>query len=121
MRARLFDSPAAAQGVGAIGGTVADESGAVLPGATVTLSNPPDDRRQSDRRDRRARRVSVHQAGAGHLYRARRAAGFRRPLKRTIVVNADVTARVDLQLEIGALEEGIIVKGESPLLDTTQR
>jgi len=32
--------PAAAQGVGAIGGTVMDQSGAVLPGATVTLSSP---------------------------------------------------------------------------------
>src|SRR5437870_13633560 len=32
--------PALAQGVGAIGGTVRDESGAVMPGATVTLSSP---------------------------------------------------------------------------------
>ena len=31
--------PASAQGVGAIGGIVTDESGAVLPGATVTLSS----------------------------------------------------------------------------------
>ena len=32
--------PAAAQGVGAIGGTITDQSAAVLPGVTVTLSNP---------------------------------------------------------------------------------
>ena len=32
--------PVMAQGVGAIGGTVSDPSGAVLPGVTVTLSNP---------------------------------------------------------------------------------
>ena len=32
--------PARAQGVGAIGGTITDGSGAVLPGVTVTLSNP---------------------------------------------------------------------------------
>ena len=31
---------AMAQGVGAIGGTIVDQSAAVLPGATVTLSNP---------------------------------------------------------------------------------
>jgi len=30
-----------------------------------------------------------------------------------------VTVRVDLKLDIGTLEEGVIVKGESPLLDTT--
>ena len=33
-------APAAAQGVGGIGGTIADKSGAVLPGATVTLASP---------------------------------------------------------------------------------
>src|SRR5437764_15426053 len=31
--------PAVAQGVGSIGGTVMDTTGAVLPGATVTLSS----------------------------------------------------------------------------------
>ena len=35
-----WTTPAIAQGVGAIGGTIADNSGAVLPGATVTLSSP---------------------------------------------------------------------------------
>src|SRR5262245_16570906 len=33
-------SSAAAQGVGSIGGTVSDSSGAALPGVTVSLSNP---------------------------------------------------------------------------------
>ena len=32
-------APASAQGVGAIAGTVTDASGAVLPGATVTLTS----------------------------------------------------------------------------------
>ena len=31
--------PSSAQGVGAIGGTVMDSSGAVLPGVTLTLSS----------------------------------------------------------------------------------
>src|SRR5262245_58275165 len=35
-----LSASAFAQGVGAIGGSVTDDSGAVLPGATVTLSNP---------------------------------------------------------------------------------
>jgi hypothetical protein len=45
--------------------------------------------------------------------------GFRAAIQENVIVVADNTARVDLHLEIGALEEGIIVKGESPLLDTT--
>ncbi len=35
-----FAPVAVAQGVGAIAGTVTDSSGALLPGATVTLSSP---------------------------------------------------------------------------------
>ena len=45
--------------------------------------------------------------------------GFRSVEQRNIVVNADATARADLTLSIGGLEEGIIVSGEAPLLDTT--
>jgi len=37
-----------------------------------------------------------------------------------IVVNSDTTTRVDLHLEIGAVEESITVSSQSPLLDTTQ-
>jgi len=46
-------------------------------------------------------------------------AGFRSAVQENVVVNADATARVDLRMEIGTLEEGVLVKGESPLLDTT--
>ena len=36
-----------------------------------------------------------------------------------MIVNADVTARLDLKLEVGAVEEDVTVTGQSPLLDTT--
>ena len=45
--------------------------------------------------------------------------GFRTVEQRNIVVNADAIARADLTLPIGQLEEGIVVSGEAPLLDTT--
>ena len=45
--------------------------------------------------------------------------GFRTVEQRNIVVNADAMARADLTLPIGQLEEGIVVSGEAPLLDTT--
>ena len=46
-------------------------------------------------------------------------AGFRPAEQRNIVVTADATARADLVLPIGQLEEGVVVSGEAPLLDTT--
>ena len=45
--------------------------------------------------------------------------GFRPAEQRNIVVNADQTARADLALTIGQLEEGVVVSGQAPLLDTT--
>ena len=45
--------------------------------------------------------------------------GFRPVEQRNITVSADATARADLSLPLGQLEEGVVVSGEAPLLDTT--
>lgn len=112
--------PAMAQGVGAIGGTIADGSGAVLPGATVTLSNPLGSigGNQSAATDDRGAFQFLRLVPGTYTVKAE-LQGFRPAVQTDVVVNADVTARVDLKMEIGTLEEGITVKGESPLLDTT--
>ena len=44
--------------------------------------------------------------------------GFRPVEQSNVTVNTDATARADMKLPIGTLEEGIIVRGDSPLLDT---
>jgi len=111
---------ARAQGVGAIGGTVADASGAVLPGATVTLSNPLGSigGNRETVTDARGAFQFIRLVPGTYTVKAE-LEGFRAATQESIVVNADVTARVDLKLEIGALQEGITVSGQSPLLDTT--
>jgi hypothetical protein len=112
--------PAIAQGVGAIGGTITDQSGAVLPGVTVTLSNPLGTigGNQSTVSDERGAFQFIRLVPGSYTVRAE-LTGFRPASQEGVVVNADVTARVDLRLQIGTLEEGLIVKGEAPLLDTT--
>lgn len=109
-----------AQGVGAIGGTIADTSGAVLPGVTVTLANPAGiiGGNQTAVTDDRGAFQFIRLVPGTYNVQAQ-LPGFRPAAQENIVVSADATARVDLKLEIGALEEGIIVKGEAPLLDTT--
>ena len=116
----VFTVPAAsAQGVGGIGGTIADSSGAVLPGATVTLSNPGTiGGNQQTTTDGRGAFQFLRLVPGTYGVKAE-LAGFRTSALDGIVVNADVTVRADLKLDIGTLEEGLIVKGESPLLDTT--
>jgi hypothetical protein len=112
-------SPAAAQfGVGAIGGTVIDESGAVLPGVTVTLSNPGviggDQTTVSDASGayQFTRLVPGTYTVKGELQ------GFRSAIQEGVVVNADRTARADFRLQVGNVAETVTVTGESPLLDT---
>ena len=110
---------AAAQGVGAIGGNVVDSSGAALPGVTVALSNPGViGGTQEAITDQRGtyeftRLVPGTYSVRGSLL------GFRTSVQEGIVVNADGTTRADIKLEIGSLEETIIVSGQAPLLDTT--
>lgn len=115
-------APALAQnaGLGAIAGTVTDSSGAVLPGATVTLSSPQNTigaSQQAVSDDRGAYQFLRLQAGTyivkGELQ------GFRPFEVRDILVNANATARADLRLDVGGLQEGVTVTGEAPLLDTT--
>ena len=115
-----FGTSASAQGVGGIGGTVADQSGAVLPGVTVTLSNPLGSLggNQTTVTDERGAFQFVRLVPGTYTVRAE-LSGFRPATQEGIVVNSDVTARADMRLQIGALEEGIIVSGQSPLLDTT--
>ena len=110
---------ARAQGVGAIGGTISDESGAVLPGATVTLSSPGviggDQSTISDARGayQFTRLVPGRYSVKGELQ------GFRTMIQEGINVSSDNTARADLKLAVGDLAETITVAGASPLLDTT--
>ncbi|MBI4471826.1 MAG: TonB-dependent receptor, partial [Acidobacteria bacterium] len=46
-------------------------------------------------------------------------AGFKAAVRESIAVNADVTVRIDLRLEVGELTDAVTVTGEAPLLDTT--
>jgi len=114
-------APAMAQGVGAIGGTVADASGAVLPGVNLTLSSAQGGTlggSQETVSDARGAYQFLRLVPGTYIVKAQ-LAGFRTVEQRGIIVSADATARADLQLPIGQLEEGIVVSGEAPLLDTT--
>lgn len=112
--------PVLAQGVGAIGGTVMDSSGAVLPGATVSLTSAQGTLggHQETVTDARGNYQFLRLVPGTYVVRGQMQ-GFRTVEQRNIVVNADATARADLTLPLGQLEEGIVVSGEAPLLDTT--
>src|SRR5262245_18885334 len=109
----------AQQATGTIAGTIQDSSGAVIPGVSVTLSSPGI--------------IGGNQTAVtseGGTYRFTRLVpgtysvraeltGFRSAERGGIIVNADVTVRTDLTLEVGSLSDAVTVTGETALLDTT--
>ena len=111
-------SSAGAQGVGAIAGSVLDDADLPLPGVTVTLSSAGvigGD--QEILTDARGTYQFVRLVPGTYTVTAR-LVGFSTRVQEGIVVNADATARADLQLAIGALQETITVTGEAPVIDT---
>lgn len=114
----VLSSPLGAQTTtGALQGTVADQSGAVLPGVTVELTG--------ERQIGGAQVAVTDQSGqfrfptlAPGLYVLRASlAGFKTVIREGVQVQVGRTFNVDFSLELGSLEESITVTGESPIVD----
>ncbi len=110
--------PVSAQTTGSLIGTVQDETGAVLPGATVTLTGST-----------LIGGPSVQVADVTGAYRFDRLPpgtydvrfemqGFKTVERREIRVSAAFTADVHVKLAIGSMQERVTVTGESPVVDT---
>src|SRR5712691_11783367 len=95
----------AQQGVGAIGGTITDDSDAVLPGVAVTLSSPGIIGGNQDTVTNERGAYQFIRLVPGTYSVAAELSGFRRAVQQNVVVNANATARVDLKLATGAVEE----------------
>ena len=117
----ILSMPAMAQlGTGTITGTTQDTSGAVIPGVTVTLSNPGViGGNQEAVTDERGFYQFIRLVPSTTYSVRAELAGFRAAGRNNLVINADVNVRVDLTLEVGQLSDQVTVTGEAPLLDTT--
>jgi hypothetical protein len=112
-------SPIAAQDFrGRINGTVTDNTGAVLPGVTVTASSPA------------LIQPQVQVTGADGSYRflalpagtydvAFELIGFQHVKREGIRVVINQTLTVDQQLQVATLQETVTVTGQSPIVDTS--
>ncbi|MGC4080627.1 MAG: carboxypeptidase-like regulatory domain-containing protein [Vicinamibacterales bacterium] len=114
-----LSASAFAQGVGAIGGTVTDDSGAVLPGATVNLSNPGVIGGNQTTVTDGMGAYQFTRLVPGTYSVSAELQGFRRMIQEGVRVSADNTSRADLKLGLGDVAETITVAGAAPLLDTT--
>jgi hypothetical protein len=112
-------SRARAQAVtGTILGTVTDASGAVIGGATVTLTHTGTGL---------VRTVTTDASGeytaallpTGRYTVSAELSGFRTVTMSNIDVGVDQRVRIDLHLEIGAVTEAVTITGSSPLVQTS--
>jgi carboxypeptidase family protein len=103
---------------GSLSGTVADPSGAVVPGANVTVTNA----------DTGAERSAISSSTGTFDFQALQpgkytvsveAKGFKKAVSSGIVVSVAVTAEVTITLEIGAANETVNVTAAQEVINTT--
>jgi hypothetical protein len=101
----------------AIAGVVRDTSGAVLPGVTVEASSPA--------LIEKVRTALTNEAGQYRVVDLRPGAytvtftltGFTSVRREGIVLEANFTAPINVEMRVGSLEESITVTGETPIVD----
>jgi Carboxypeptidase regulatory-like domain/TonB dependent receptor len=117
MSVMLATAASAQVDTGTILGTVKDQSGAVLPGATVTITHEG----QSFTLTTVARQDGTYiftpiRSGAYSIEAEFQ--GFKKGVRRGVTVAIQEQALVDFTLEPGGLAEEVVVTGDSPLLQT---
>ena len=110
---------AQAVGSAAIRGRVADESGAGVPGATVTVSSPSLQLRERTVVSDQDGEYQIRSLPLG-IYTVRfELTGFQTILREGIQLSAGFEARVDVVLKLSTVQEAITVSGQSPVIDVT--
>jgi hypothetical protein len=118
MAALAFPDGAPAQSTFAsIVGTVRDRSGAVVPGATVTVTNTGTNQNRSavtnDQGD-----YLVASLLPGEYGVAVEMAGFKKQVRGGIVLQVNQRARLDFALEVGQIADTVNVTGGAPLVES---
>lgn len=115
----VLSGSAAAQGAGgAISGTIKDETGAVLPGVTVTVKNTDTGIARELTSDEGGR-FSAQNLPPGPYDVTAGIAGFASTVRSGIRLTVGREAVVDFGLKVGQLEDVVTVLGESPTINTT--
>ena len=115
----LWTTDAAAQATAQISGSVRDQSGAVLPGVTVTVTQT----------DTGIVRTTVTNEGGSYVlpnlpigpYRLEAMlSGFRSYAQTGIVLQVNSSAAVDVVLQLGEVAETVQVEASAPLVETRE-
>jgi hypothetical protein len=110
--------PASAQlDTGTIVGTVRDQSAAVVPGATVTATQESTGTVATAVTTDKGQFVFPN-LKIGTYAIAAELSGFRKSIQTGLVLHVQERMDVDVRIELGNVTEEVVVRGESPLLQT---
>jgi len=114
----LCAGSAAAQAVkGSLVGNIVDSAGLALPGVAVTITEV-NTNIASNTTSNESGYYIFSNLKDGTYRVVSELAGFKRVIREGVEVPVNTTVRVDLRMEIGAIEESVTVVGTSPLLQT---
>ena len=102
---------------GTITGTVADATGALIPGATIEAKNV-DTGAVYQAGSSETGNYTIAQIPAGTYQVSVTLPGFKRLVRTGVIVEVARVVRIDTTLEVGAPAESVTVEAESPLLKT---
>nr|MDQ2899310.1 TonB-dependent receptor [Acidobacteriota bacterium] len=98
-------------------GAVTDNSGAVLPGVQVKITNEGTNTSSTLTTDAAGAYSAGNLTPGSYTIEAGKA-GFTRHVNKGFVLQVSQEARLDIQLAVGAIEQSVEVSGETPLLQT---
>ncbi|HVH71945.1 MAG TPA: TonB-dependent receptor, partial [Candidatus Dormibacteraeota bacterium] len=100
---------------GTIAGSVSDSSGAAIASANVTLTNLDTNEKHSIETDASGNYTFVNILPGKYKVEAEKT-GFKKVVRQPIIVQIESGLKVDLTMDVGAVNEIIEVKSEAPLL-----
>lgn len=116
----LTGAAALAQSTGAtLQGTITDEQGAVMPGATVVITNVETGWTRDVTTDERGWYRATALTPGNYEVRAI-LQGFATQIRQGLTITIGQEATVNLALKLAGLEESVTVTGETPLVETTK-
>jgi hypothetical protein len=113
----LFLTAIRAQTTGVITGTITDSTGAVVPGAKVTVRNMGTAEERAVLSNTGGFYV-VYSLPVGVYEVEASATGFKKTSRSNIQLNVADRLAINLTLEVGAISESVSVTGEAPVVDT---
>ena len=100
-----------------VDGTVQDQSGAVIPGASVTLTNVE----TNISLETETNEVGLYvfpQVPAGPYIITTKLSGFKSTVLEGIQIEVDTPATIDIVLEVGVVDETVVVTASQPAMNT---